>query len=299
MTVDRRTALKGMVTAGAAVLVGGGEISARERGPSPDDAVGMLYDATLCIGCKTCVVACKEANDLPPDTETLTPQGLYDAPLSLNSTTKNIIQLYKGGDKLSYVKKQCMHCYDPACASACMIGALHKMKDGVVAYDLDRCIGCRYCQVACPFEVPKFQWDKAAPRIVKCEMCRHLLAKGGIPACCKVCPREAVIFGKRNDLLLEAKARLKKDPDKYNPKIYGEKDAGGTHVIYLAKAGFSFENLGFPDLGDEGIPELSETIQHGIYKGFIAPVVLYAILGGVVWRNRKRGAQDHDEEVKP
>src|SRR5690606_31548924 len=133
------------------------------REPGPDD-VGLLYDATLCIGCKACVVACREANDGKPESST----GLWDDPLDLSGDTRNVIRVYNEGDQASFYKAQCMHCADPACVSACMLGALHKTDLGIVAYDKDACIGCRYCQVACPFNVPKFQWHDATPEIVKC-----------------------------------------------------------------------------------------------------------------------------------
>jgi ferredoxin len=183
-----------------------------------------------------------------------------------------------------------MHCVDPACVSVCMIGALHKTKWGVVAYDKDKCIGCRYCQVACPFNVPKFEWTKAAPQIVKCELCRDRLTAGKEPACTEACPRGAVIFGKRQDLLAKAKARIAAAPSRYVPKVYGEHEAGGTQVLYLAAV--PFEDLGFPSLGDQPVPELTESLQHAIYQGFIAPVALYGALAVVMYRNRKQAPPD-------
>jgi ferredoxin len=177
-----------------------------------------------------------------------------------------------------------MHCIDPACVAACMLGALKKREFGIVSYDVDYCVGCRYCEVACPYGVPKFQWASAAPRIVKCELCRHRLAKGQEPACTEVCPRKAVIFGKRADLLREAKRRLAESPDRYVPKIYGETDGGGTQVLYLSHV--PFDKLGFPALGDAPAPDLARSVQHGVYKGFIAPVALYGALSLIAFRNR-------------
>ena len=298
MDENRRSFLKGLASVGvaagtasvAAVVPMPAEAS--EPHTAPDDAVGMLYDTTLCIGCKTCVVACKEANDMPPDTRN---NELYDAPTSLNDRTKNIIKLYREGDRLSYMKQQCMHCIDPACVGACMIGALQKREYGIVTWEANRCIGCRYCQIACPFEIPKFEWESRAPRIIKCELCNHRLAEGKEPACCEVCPREAVIYGKYPDLLAEAKRRLADHPGRYVDHIYGEHDGGGTQVLYLSH--LPFEKLGLPALGDESVPKLNRTIQHGIYRGFIAPAVLYALLGGVALRNRRSNDDQHDGEV--
>jgi formate dehydrogenase beta subunit len=294
MTVDRRSTLKVLLLTGTAAAAGAIPCAARERRKPPPDAVGMLYDATRCIGCKACVVACREANDLKPERGPA-PNEIYDAPIDLSGQTKNIIKLYREGNERSYMKAQCMHCVDPACVGACMIGALQKREYGIVTWEPDRCIGCRYCQVVCPFNVPKFEWDKALPKIVKCEMCNHLLAKGGIPACCEVCPREAVIFGKREDLLESAKRRIADHPGRYVDRVYGETDLGGTQVLYLSH--LPFEKLGLPDIGDEPVPEVAQTVQHGVYKGFIAPAALYVLLGAVLLRNRRKGASEDQEGV--
>jgi Fe-S-cluster-containing dehydrogenase component len=182
-----------------------------------------------------------------------------------------------------------MHCADPACANACMLGAYKKREHGIVTYDVDLCVGCRYCQVACPFGIPKFEWSKAAPRMVKCELCNHRLAQGKIPACAEVCPRGAVIYGTRADLLNEAKARLAKYPGKYVPRVYGEHDGGGTQVLYLSHV--PFEKLGLPVLSETSTSTRQRTIQHGIYRGFAAPIALYGVLGAVMLRNRKHKAE--------
>jgi ferredoxin len=175
-----------------------------------------------------------------------------------------------------------------------MLGALKKREFGVVTYDVGKCIGCRYCQMACPFNVPKFEWAKAAPRIVKCELCKERLAEGRQPACTEVCPRQAVIFGRRADLLAEAHRRLQARPGVYVPKVYGETDAGGTQVLYVSHV--PFEKLGFPQLGDAALPAAQQTVQHGIYRGFAAPVALYALLGAVAFRNRRPQAAEKKEE---
>ncbi len=288
MTLGRRQVLRVLAgTGGVAAASAAAPVLAAERKEAPPDALGMLYDTTRCIGCKACVVACREANGLEPDTSL---DGIHQAPLDLNSRTKNVIKLYKEGSRLSFMKAQCMHCIDPTCASACMLGSLRKdEKTGIVGYDPAYCVGCRYCQMSCPFGIPKFEFEKAVPRIVKCELCRHLIAEGGLPACCKVCPREAVVYGKRTLLLVEAKRRLAEHPDRYVPKVYGEHDGGGTQVLYLSHV--PFEKLGLPSLGEEGVPSPMRTIQHGIYKGFVAPVVLYAALGAVMVRNRRAGKE--------
>lgn len=286
MAVNRRQVLGGLAAASAATVVTPPGATASARPGAPPDAIGMLYDATRCIGCKACVVACREANGLPYESE----RPLWDDPVDLSSNTKNLIKLYREGDRFSYMKVQCMHCIDPACAGACMMGSLQKRTGGVVTWIPPRCIGCRYCQLACPFSVPKFQFDRANPRIVKCEMCKDRTGKSFQPACCEVCPRRAVIFGRYPDLLADARARLVADPERYYPKIYGETDGGGTQVLYLSAAGIPFEKLGLPTLEEYSHADVPRTVQHGLYRGMVLPAALYAALGIVILRNRRKGA---------
>jgi formate dehydrogenase beta subunit len=289
MGITRRAALQTMLAAGAAAATPRPAAAATLVTP-PADALGLLYDATLCIGCKACTVACRDANGLAADT-TGSPDGLYQAPVDLSARAKTVIKLYREGGVQSYVKAQCMHCVDPACASACMLGALKKREHGIVTYDADLCIGCRYCEVGCPFGVPKFEFAKAAPKIVKCELCKERLANNQEPACTDVCPRKAVIFGRRTELLTEAKRRIAENPGRYVATVYGETDGGGTQVLYLSHV--PFDKLGLPTLGDEPAPQLARSIQHGVYRGFIAPAALYAVLGFVMLRNRRADDASH------
>ena len=283
MAISRRTALRVALAGAAAALAA--PVKAAAPIAAPADAVGLLYDTTKCIGCKACVAACRVANGLEPGTTWS--EGRYHAPLDLSARAKTVVKLYDDGSKSSFVKAQCMHCLDPACANACMLGAFKKREFGIVTYDPEYCIGCRYCEVACPYGVPKFEWSKAAPKMVKCELCNHRLAEGKQPACTEVCPRQAVIFGTREDLLREAHRRLAEQPGTYVQKIYGEHDGGGTQCLYISHV--PFDAIGFPALGEESTPTLQRTIQHSIYKGFAAPVALYGLLGAVMLRNRRKG----------
>lgn len=294
METDRRSLFKGLAAA-ATLSVIPTTAHAREKRVAPSDAVGLLYDTTRCIGCKACVVACKEANNLPADVDGYG-GGLYDAPESLNESTKTVIQLFRddSAQQYSFVKKQCMHCVDPACVGACMLGALHKGAFGVVGYDASKCVGCRYCEVACPFNVPAFEWSKRSSKIVKCELCRDRLADGKEPACTEVCPRGAVRFGRYDDLLADARQRLAANPDKYVQRIYGERELGGTQVLYVSHV--PFENLGFRFSDEQSVPHVQQTVQHGVYQGFIAPVALYGLLGAVMFRNRR--AKNTDGEAQ-
>jgi hypothetical protein len=152
-------------------------------------------------------------------------------------------------------------------------------------------VGCRYCQVACPFNVPRFQWSSATPRIVKCELCRHRYAEGKGAACAEICPRDAVRFDRRAELLAEARRRIAATPERYHPAIFGEREGGGTGVLVVASVPFTV--LGLPALGAEPVPALGERIQHGIYQGFVAPAALFGALAFVTWRNRHA---THEEE---
>jgi len=293
MEASRRSLLKGLLGAGAAVSGLAAAAEAAEPRGAPADAVGLLFDTTRCIGCKACVAACREANGLPADPGPFA-QALYHAPTDLNARTKTIIRLTHENGVPVYVKAQCMHCVDPACADACMLGALQKREHGIVSWDGTRCVGCRYCQMACPFNVPKFEWHARNPRIVKCELCRHLLARGETPACARVCPREAVIYGDRTALLAEARRRMARHPGRYVPRIYGEHDGGGTQVLYLSHV--PFERLGLPGLGDKAQAASARLVQHTVYKWVLAPLVLLAFVGAGVSRNLRQAAKVPEEE---
>ncbi len=183
-----------------------------------------------------------------------------------------------GGNDLN-VKVQCMHCEHPACVSACIVGALKKDPKGPVHYDPDVCIGCRYCMIACPFQIPAYEYEKAlTPRVMKCTMCFERTIKNNqVPACVEICPTEAILFGKRKDLLKIAHERIRTNPNRYVDHIYGEYEVGGTSWMYLSNQ--QFTDIGFPELGNKSPAQLTESIQHGIFKGFTGPVLLFGLLG--------------------
>jgi Fe-S-cluster-containing dehydrogenase component len=297
-TPSRRDFLKILGITGAALLVGRQEASASEHGIT-DDEIGMLYDATRCVGCKACMATCKRVNGdygaLSYERAPFDEDGLWDAPQDLSGSTRTLIKLYKESEsRYSYVKYSCMHCQKPSCVSVCPVSAMVKdEKTGIVDYHKDACIGCRYCQVACAFSIPKFQWEKSVPQIVKCDLCKNTnLKKKGITACAEVCPVGAITFGKRRDLLVEARKRLAAAPSTYVNHIYGEHEVGGTNHLYLAA--FPFTWLGLPELPDKAPANFSEKIQHTIYKGFMAPVALYGTLCFIALRNQKK--QESPEE---
>lgn len=301
MSFDRRQALRVLGSGGAAaaatLVAKDARASAVNRPKAPDhEAAAMLYDATICTGCKACVTACTEANDLVPDT--VLSAGKWQMPLDLNAQTANIIKLAKGESPMedSYVKRQCMHCLEPSCVSGCPFGALIKREsDGVVVWRADRCIGCRYCEVACPFEVPKFEWERFNPKIVKCQLCSHRLDEGGVPACTEVCPTHAVIYGRREDLLEEGHRRIAAHPDRYHEsRIYGEKDGGGTQVLYLSA--IPFEELGLPKLGQESVAHYGSKVHSVLYKWLALPAIAYAFLAALI-RRRWKEHEAHEKEL--
>ena len=217
--------------------------------------VGILVDTTRCTGCRGCQAACKQWNLLPA-TETTFSATMTNPP-ELNADTYNHVDFreieYEGKFHWIFVHKRCFHCSDPACVSVCPVGALHKTEDGPVLWDESKCFGCRYCQNACPFDIPKFQWDEAWPKIQKCTFCWNRQADGWEPACTKTCPPGALKFGERADLLAEAHSRLQNNPERYFNYIYGEHEAGGTALLYLAAV--PPHELGFHDVEHEFYPE--------------------------------------------
>ena len=299
---NRRSFFKAAGAAGAGLLAAASGAQASGAPHQPNDhEYGMLYDATKCVGCKACMSACKRVNgdygSLATEHAAFDKDKVWDTPEDLSGDTRTIIKLYKEKGQWSYIKYSCMHSQKPSCVSVCPVSAMTKSKtSGIVDYDKDICIGCRYCQVACPFNIPKFQWDRTLPQIVKCDLCRRTnLVHKGTTACAETCPTGAIKFGQRGELLEEAKKRLAEQPHKYVAHIYGEHEVGGTNHLYLAA--LPFTKLGLPELPSEAPAEFSEKIQHTIYKGFIAPVALYSVLCVFALRNMKQ--QQHGKPQHP
>jgi len=308
MAMTRREAFKNLAKGSLPVLAAGCMSTvlptiahAEEEKQAPPGALGLLYDATRCVGCKSCMVKCSEYNELKPDTR-MDPDGVHQMPPALNYYTKNVIKLYRtaDGSDHSYFKQQCMHCFDPGCINACMFGGLRTDKEtGVVWWLGSKCVGCRYCEIACPFHVPAFQWDGFNPKIVKCELCRGPMLKDPSkkePGCTKVCPTQAVIYGKREDLLKEAKKRIAAAPGKYyKDRVYGEHDAGGTQVLYLSRVGF--DKIGLPEIGETSIPH-GLHYSHMAYKWLALPMALYAGMVALAGKNYKEHSHHLLEEQK-
>jgi len=237
---------------------------------------GMLIDLTKCLGCNACTVACKTANPVK--------EGMFRTRIEEHEVgvSPNVT--------VSFVKNACKHCLKPSCVSACTVGALQKMADGPVVYNSDKCIGCRYCMYACPFSVPKFDWNSQLSLIEKCDMCISRTDGGEGPACAEACPFGAITYGERDELLLEAHRRIQNDPDRYINHIYGEKEAGGLSILYLSAV--PFNEIGFHDVGDESPAYASEEVIHA------TPTVATGMaltLTGIYWMIKRRNERQAEK----
>jgi formate dehydrogenase iron-sulfur subunit len=233
----------------------------------------LLYDGTLCIGCKQCEGACATQNKLPHTDQV--------AAEEIQSEHKFTVVLTKG-DK--FMRRLCMNCADPACASVCPVGALRKTAAGPVIYEENRCMGCRYCMVACPFSVPKYEWNKLLPRVQKCTMCPDRVQAGNPTACAEICPTGATKFGERDELIAEAQQRIRDNPGKYVEYIYGVSEVGGTSVLLLSSV--PFEEFGYrADLTRDPLPMYTYRVLSRI-PDFV-PLGGMA-LGGIWWITHRR-----------
>jgi formate dehydrogenase iron-sulfur subunit len=286
-----------------------------------------LIDITNCIGCRACQVACKQWNDREGEETELNGQLGFQNPATLSSKTYTLISFHESenlekpsGVDASYVMRRCFHCLEPGCVSACPTTALYKQADGPVSYDASKCIGCRYCMLACPWDVPTAEWDSLAPKIEKCTHCVDRVAQPvpiefngqkssdyeikrfmntiETPACVKACPADALRYGTRDEMLVLAKKRMSDRPERYVDHIYGEKELGGTTVLYLS--GVPFEKLGFPTFGEKPFPRFTAAAL-----GAVPPAVMAvgALLGAIYAFFQKRVARvataaDHGHHVE-
>jgi len=257
--MDRRDFIRTLGVMGASTLPGKALMA--EEAVEDKEFVGILVDLTRCVGCQTCTETCSETWDLPePDLDAIDEiEGVR------NTTDKQwtLIQRFEVDDEEIFVKKQCMHCAQPACAAACPTKAMLKTEEGPVIWRADKCMGCRFCMVSCPFEIPKFEYDSNMPKIHKCRMCYERLQEGEQPACVEECPEEALMFGTRRELIEEANKRIYENPDDYVHQIYGEHEVGGTGYLYISPV--PFEKLGFrTDLGTTPYPEYTKTFLYSV-----------------------------------
>jgi formate dehydrogenase iron-sulfur subunit len=210
--------------------------------------VGILVDVTRCTGCNQCVEACAETNHLGASNFMIqhSPDGLSARRWS------SIVESPQGG----FVRKFCRHCLEPACVSACPVGAMYRTPEGVVLYDSQKCMGCRYCMMACPFGIPRYEWESPTPLVQKCTLCYGRLEQGELPACVDTCPEGVLTFGERSELLDLAHQRIQEAAHTYLPKIYGASEVGGTAILYISHVPLEF--LGYHKAPiEEAMPELT------------------------------------------
>jgi formate dehydrogenase iron-sulfur subunit len=265
--MDRRKFLQTTVVAGTAALAGN-DLCAANGAAEDGPVVGILVDTTRCIGCRQCEIACGEWND------TRVPDVLNDSALEHERVTDEyqytVVNRYETERGEIFVKRQCMHCHQAACATACPTEAMHKNLNGPVTWDGGKCIGCRYCMTSCPFDIPKFEYNDWNPRLQKCTMCFDRIAEGRKPACVEACPTDALMFGTRAENLEIARHRIYSHPDKYVHHIYGEDEVGGTGYIYLSAV--PFDQIGFrTDLGKTPYPEYTREFLYAV------PAILFGV----------------------
>lgn len=299
MSFNRRDFIK-LAAAGSLTILGDtARASEKKAAVDTDLAFGVLVDTVVCSGCRKCEWACNDANSLSNQPlAAFEDKSVFVRHRRPNASAYTVVNQFAGTgaiDKKYNIKVQCMHCNDPACVSACIVGALRKDSRGPVTYDAWKCIGCRYCMVACPFQIPGYEYANALnPQVRKCTFCLNKVDAGEKPACIGICPNEALTFGNRRELIDLAHSRIAASPEKYFDHVYGEKEAGGTSWMYLAGVDFAATEL--PQLGDEPLPHSTEPIQHGIFKSFVPPLALYGLLGLAMYSFRHRDEGKAGEE---
>lgn len=287
MGLDRRNFFRTICVAGATLAVGN-SFAAVKSDENAIEFQGMLYDSTRCLGCRACERVCAKAHNLPEPKDELKAGVVRKTSESQRSVINNCITS-KGE---VFVKNQCMHCNEPACTAACLTQAMYKTKEGPVIWRGDKCMGCRYCMVSCPFDVPKFEFHSANPKIQKCDLCYDRIKEGKIPACAEACPGDALTFGSRRELIAEARKRIFENPKDYVNQIFGEEVAGGTGLLYLSPA--PFKELGFNmKLQNSSYPALTKGFLYSVPSvDVLLPPLLLAIYEAT--KNNKSKEEDNE-----
>jgi formate dehydrogenase iron-sulfur subunit len=273
--VERRKFLKGLCAAGTVATSSTAVLADSADTLEHHEFDSVLMDAKRCIGCRDCEAACAAENGLPiPDTKD---KSVFEEIRDTTPDEWTVVNMFDTEAGPVFVKKQCMHCNQAACSTACLTEAMKKTEEGPVIWRESKCMGCRYCMVSCPFNIPKFEYDSANPKIQKCIFCYELLAKGEAPACVQSCPVDALTFGPRREIVREAHSRLYNDPYAYHHHIYGEEEVGGTGWVYVSPV--PFEEIGFrTDLGNDSVPELTQSFLYAVPVVFLLwPVFLNSI----------------------
>lgn len=272
MSINRRNFLKVLGVTGVS-LASGSAVGRSRESSGETEFYGVLYDSTRCAGCQACEFACAEANGLASPADMPEP-GIVR---KTDETRRSVINSCNTSAGEVFVKRQCMQCCEPACTAACLTKAMYKTHEGPVIWRGDKCMGCRYCMVSCPFDMPKFEYHSSNPKIEKCNMCFDRIKEGSLPACVENCPAEALMFGTRKEMIKEARKRIAENPDLYYDHIYGEHEAGGTGFLYLSPV--PFEELGFStNIQKSSYPELTKGFLYSVPAVFVLwPAMLLGI----------------------
>ena len=241
--------------------------------------MAILTDTTRCTGCERCVSACQEHNGLAKERNWRWVRRIDDLSASRWTTLLRV-------DDDRFVRRQCRHCLDPECVSVCIVGALRKTPEGPVVYDRETCIGCRYCMIACPWEIPRYSWEDTVPYIQKCDMCyERVTREGRPPACVEACPEQATIFGERDALLAEAHRRIEAEPERYLPRVWGEHEVGGTSVLYISDVDFTLTDREEPVRDTDPLPHRTTDVLHHMPLAFVG---MAGVMSGIYWIIRRR-----------
>jgi Fe-S-cluster-containing dehydrogenase component len=289
MSIDRRNFLKALGLTGVA-LGSGSKLNADPVNKGDDkEFYAILYDSTLCAGCQGCEWECALEHGLPdPDLEDIPEVGKIR---TTNENRRTVINVFSTSKGEVYVKNSCKHCNQPACSTACLTKAMYKTEEGPVIWRDKKCMGCRYCMVSCPYDVPKFDYHSSNPDIVKCDMCWDRVKEGKLPACVEGCPAGALTFGTRREMIAEARKRINDNPDMYYDHIYGEHEAGGTGLLYLSPV--PFEELGFKtSVMNKPYPELTKGFLYSVPAIF---VLWPAMLLGLHKATSRKNNQNEEE----
>lgn len=274
----------------------------KKAGILQKEPYAVLVDLTKCIGCRRCEWACNEWNKNPnrpinefEESKDKKP-SVFDKVRRPAAGLFTVVNRFYENNISVYVKKQCMHCIDPACQAACFVDAFKKTEQGAILYNPSLCVGCRYCMIACPFDIPAYEYyDPITPQITKCTMCFDRITEGRIPACVEICSADVMKIGLRSEILKLAHETINNNPQRYIPHVYGEHEAGGTSWLYIS--GVPFENLGFPKLDKNPIPNLSKNFLFTVkVLEIIAAVPLVWVAYYMISKNKKNKNESHDKE---